>query len=539
MKKLFKILLIIFIYLLISISCEPEKNEAPQLTTFTLLSDNPTNLPFVNFYLEGNDDSGITGWIVKEDSTTPDVNDTSWLTNKPSFIRLNDGGNITLYAWAKDGNGNISNSLSLSLVYNQEPIVEDTKFWNKMINNQNGYDEGWTIKVEKNDNIYAVGYGTNLVSSSSYFDWWIKKFDVYGNEDESWNLKIDGGYNGYDMAYNLMIDNDENIFVIGYIGVTSTDSAWMIKKFDKNGNEDPNWNKTFNGGDDSESKKEDAAFDIAMDSENNIYIVGTGFNIYNSTSEIDWWIKKFDNSGNEITTGWNKGIDDGSTTGDEEPFGGVEIDSQDNIYVAGVGMDLIDSSSNQDWWIKKFDKNGNEITTGWDKRITSEAGSKMDRLFLLKVDNSDNVWVGGGGREVGGTGTSDDWWIKKFNSNGNELLQITADGNTAGDYVRSIVFTQTGNIFVLGYGINLVEATSGADWWIRKYDSEGNYANWEAKFKGNGIDEDLPTYMQADDYVYSLAIDSNGDIYAQGNGIELISEGSHYDWWIKKWAVSE
>jgi hypothetical protein len=47
--------------------------------------------------------------------------------------------------------------------------------------------------------------------------------------------------------------------------------------------------------------------------------------------------------------------------------------------------------------------------------------------------------------------------------------------------------------------------------------------------------EDLPTYMQADDYVYSLAIDSNGDIYAQGNGIELISEGSHYDWWIKKW----
>jgi hypothetical protein len=89
-----------------------------------------------------------------------------------------------------------------------------------------------------------------------------------------------------------MIDNDENIFVIGYIGVTSTDSAWMIKKFDKNGNEDPNWNKTFNGGDDSESKKEDAALILLWIVKINIYIVGTGFNIYNSTSEIDWWIKK-------------------------------------------------------------------------------------------------------------------------------------------------------------------------------------------------------------------------------------------------------
>jgi hypothetical protein len=551
MKKILILLLVVTFGLCLFTNCngEPEDDTTPPtLTDFTLVSENPTNLPFIEFTLEGSDNVGITGWLLTEDSTTPDSGDSNWLEQKPTFTRVNGDGEVTVYAWAKDSAGNVSDSLALSLTHNLQPIIEDTTYWNKMIDYDygvSGYDEGWTIKTDGNRNVYAVGYGSNLVSGSSNFDWWIKKFDIYGNEDtDNWDLKIDGGNNGFDMAYNLMIDDEGNVYVVGYIGVSSTDTAWMVKKFDSDGNEDSNWDMTFNGGDDGDDgQKEDSAFDIAMDNQGNIYIVGPGWNIFDASSEVDWWIKKFDSDGNEITSGWDKGIDDGSTTGDEQPFGGVEIDSQDNVYVAGVGMDLVDGSSNQDWWIKKFDADGNEITSGWDKKISSTGGSQMDRLFLLKVDENDNIWVGGGGREVAGTGTSDDWWLKKFDADGNELLEITEDGNSGGDYVRGIALCDNGNFFVLGYGMDLVEADSGADWWIRKYDSNGDYAGWEAQFKGgiggNGIDEDLQSYMRSDDYVYSLTIDENGDIYAQGQGIELVGEGSHYDWWIKKWAVNE
>ena len=66
-------------------------------------------------------------------------------------------------------------------------------------------------------------------------------------------------------------------------------------------------------------------------------------------SGYDWWIKKFDANGNEDTINWNKKLNSVY-----DYAYSIAIDINNNIYVAGCGVNLVNLSSGYDWWIKKF-----------------------------------------------------------------------------------------------------------------------------------------------------------------------------------------
>ena len=545
----YAIIIITMLFLLIVTACPSPSGDTtpPDITSFTLVSDNPSTLVYINFTLNGSDDVGITGWMVNEDNTQPQADDTAWLDEKPEYYRLTGDGDVTIYAWAKDEAGNVSDGASLEVTYNPpaDGIIEDDIYWNKMIDS-GIYDGGYGIAIDNENNIYAVGFGTNLVDATSAFDWWIKKFDIYGNEDaDNWDKRIDGGsteLNGnYEEAYSVAFDSQNNVYVAGYKGVTDTDSAWWIKKFDSDGNEDTtNWDKTFNSGDDGSTTEEDTAYNLVIDSEDNVYAAGAGYDIAGADTGIDWWIKKFDSDGNEDTTNWDKKIDG---NGGRDHAYGIAIDSQDNIYVAGTGDDIVDGSSNWDWWIKKFDSDGNEDTTNWGNMMfSSDSSSRMDRLFSVYVDSQDNVWLAGSGRNLVSGSSSDDWWIKKFDSDGNEDttnwdLKIDS-GNEDYDYGREVIVDyDMGYVYVLGYGANLVGVDTAQDWWLKRFNLDGTDTGWEVYYAGNGPDDDL--LSPNDDYAVSLIKDQNGDLYANGQGIHLASTSSSLDWWIKKFVVDE
>jgi hypothetical protein len=90
------------------------------------------------------------------------------------------------------------------------------------------------VAVDTNGNVYVVGYGTNIASSSSGNDWWIKKFSSSGVEDTSnWDKRIDGN-SGEDFAYSVAVGSEGSAYVGGYGSnlVSSTSgSDWWVKKF--------------------------------------------------------------------------------------------------------------------------------------------------------------------------------------------------------------------------------------------------------------------------------------------------------------------
>ena len=70
-------------------------------------------LSFTSF--SASDTNGVTGYLVNESATTPDVSDTGWSgTAQTQYVFTTEGAK-TLYAWAKDGVGNISTSGSGSV----------------------------------------------------------------------------------------------------------------------------------------------------------------------------------------------------------------------------------------------------------------------------------------------------------------------------------------------------------------------------------------------------------------------------------------
>jgi hypothetical protein len=171
------------------------------------------------------------------------------------------------------------------------------------------------------------------------------------------------------------------------------DYQWWIKKFDSNGNEDmTNWNKRITVGTEPDGVMEDfAPVTVVTDSKNNVYVSGWVWNGIGSF--FDWMIKKYDSNGNEITTNWNK-IFPGNGFWDFPT--GMAVDSSDNIYVIGSYHNdpLMQGKEDVDWWIKKFDPNGNEDMIYWNKMYDSGFNT-IDAPMAIAFDSSDNVYVAG------------------------------------------------------------------------------------------------------------------------------------------------
>jgi hypothetical protein len=292
-------------------------------------------------------------------------------------------------------------------------------------------DISYAIALDSEDNVYAVGYGTNLVGGKGQ-DWWIKKFDKDGRELDfgGSGLPASGGgfspctTNGLDLVFNsgsnsgdvitaIVTDADDNLFVIGFgdnlVGASS-DLDWWIKKFDKNGIEDTmNWDKSFDSSGGATGTYDDRAYAAAIDASGNIYIVGEGWDLMSDTSRSDWWLKKFDKNGNEDTTNWDKKYD-GGTDGNETAHS-VAVDSAGNVYVAGYVATLGTDPSGDDWWVKKYDSAGVEDTS-WEKKLDGNAGG--DRSCCVAVDSDDSVYVAGYGSDLYDASSSYDLWVQKL-----------------------------------------------------------------------------------------------------------------------------
>lgn len=214
---------------------------------------------------------------------------------------------------------------------------------------------------------------------------------------------------------------------------------------------------------------------------------------------------------------------------DEEQIFDIATDSNSNIYITGdfdsptltFGNTVLTNSGNQDVFLAKFDSNGTPL---WAKSIT---GQQYDYGYALTVDNSNNVYVGGiffsdtinvGGItltnvESGLSNIDHDVFFAKFDSTGN-VLWARSGGGTGYDELTSLTTDANGNLYVAGnfyspaiaFGSTILSNTNGyGDIFILKYNSVGN-AVWSKKAGGTNYDT-----------VRSMEADTNGNVYITGS----------------------
>ncbi|MEM4258130.1 MAG: DUF2341 domain-containing protein [Candidatus Thermoplasmatota archaeon] len=432
------------------------------------------------------------------------------ITKQPQKITatMTAQGNTTWYAKVVDTMGRSSY------------MKENTTAWNKTFSSTAA--EIYDVASDTQGYLYAVGYGSKLVSSKSGADWWIMRFNTTTGVRD-WNMTYSSSSEGgADYARSVAVDNANGYVYIVGDGVqlkskTSGRDWWIIKLNRATGEEI--WQKIFS----SYTNDYEYARSVTVDSQGNIYVVGSGYNLNGSNSGLDVWIMRFNARTNDLD--WNytyhmrsSGID---FVGDEAYS--VVTDTSDNVYVVGCGYGLNGSSSGRDWWIMKF-----HGTTGarlWNKTYTGKGTSSDDIAFSVTTDTQGHLYVGGYGSNVHSGASSQDWWLMRFNSTTGVREWNKTYSYGVQERIYSVVCDTAQNIYLGGISVYL-NGSTWFDWWIQQLNASGYPDVWQWNKTIDGT--------TGVDYLSALAVDQKNNIYAAGTGQNLNSSSSGLDWWIKK-----
>ena len=320
-----------------------------------------------------------------------------------------------------------------------------------------GNDEGCSIALDSNNNVFVTGYVNyfaDLNGNGNCTDGGAEDATGYGMDDifivefnsegECQGSKRLGGASN-DKGYGIIIDSSNNLIITGSVygdvdlngdgdknddgeelSTCNGDNDIFIVKFDDI-NDDGQWSKRLGG------TLEDCGYSIITDSNNNVYVTGcirgnadlngdgdktdggaeSTFD-YNENDK-DIFIVKFDLEGNHQ---WSKRLG-----GELNDFGyGLSIDSSNNVIITGSIINNADLNGDRDSndgkvesgsgygyddiFIVKFDSSG--IFHKWSLRL---GGLEIDKGYSVIIDSSDNIIVTGcieSNADLNGDGDSND-----------------------------------------------------------------------------------------------------------------------------------
>lgn len=220
------------------------------------------------------------------------------------------------------------------------------------------------------------------------------------------------------------------------------------------------------------------------------------------------FVTKF-NSGLEVQ--WTRYL---SVT-DEESSRAVAVDSRGFVYVAGITYGSIggdfENQGEADLFLAKFNGEGEKV---WARQWGSK---KDDVITSMAIDSIDNIFVAG--RTTGELDDninigSTDFFIIKFNNNGTK--QWTKQlGTDEGESALAIATDSENNVIVAG-------ATAGEMDHCEHAEINPEYPYYSDSFlmKLDGDGTKLWTRQwgtEYDDYIVSISITSNNDIYVLEN----------------------
>ncbi len=283
---------------------------------------------------------------------------------------------------------------------------------------------------------------------------------------------------GHSAVYNIRLDSSNNVYLVGIFsgtidfnpgsGVDNRTSAGGYDAYLTKINADGSYGytKVFAG------DAEDYAVDLALDSSNNVYVVG-----FSQSTSVNF-----------------------------DPAGGGDVKSPNNI----------------DGFITKINANG---SYGYTRLL---GGSGADAILSIAIDSSDNVYLAGGfsgtvDMDILGTVANrtsnggSDGFVMRMSTAGNFVYALTV-GGTSDDSVSEVKVDSSGNVIYGGYFKDAVDInpTAGSD--VQTAAIGGGFivkvssSTTPSYVFGKALISDTINAETTD-----MAVDSSGNIYAVGN----------------------
>jgi len=295
---------------------------------------------------------------------------------------------------------------------------------------ENQDDKAFGIVVDENDNIYVVGTARN---TKNYYDFVVLKYSSSGSL--LWERTYPGIKNGEDKAISAVVDQSGNIYITGYCTGADYKFDMLTMKYSPNGT--LLWSITEDGEEHLNTQGES----IALDNSGNVYV--TGYTTSASNHEDIIVVKYNPDNGEQI---WRKTYN-GSGNSEDKAWG-IVVDKDQFVYITGhttsaksnidcITLQLACQTGNLGW-AAKFNGSGNSEDKAWGIVVdtdgliyitgqTTSSGNNVNYLTMCYLANGNVKW---GPSEYNGPGNGDD-----------KAYAITAIYTGSSRGVKSIVVT--------------------------------------------------------------------------------------------------
>jgi hypothetical protein len=341
-------------------------------------------------------------------------------------------------------------------------------------------DYGQAIAVSPyNQNVVTVGGAFNTLTSS-YYAGQIALINTNAVNTAKRTVGLVGGaFNVY--FYDIAIDQNNFNYAAGTTSVYGNDHAYVMRF---NTDLSLRYYRTVLG---LTGTYVTSARSIEMDNSSNAYVAGLFNNSALGTSQA--LLYKLDVNG---SVQWQKTLSGGPIN--FEGFYSVDIDSSNNVYVAGATYQTVSTTNGL---VAKYNSSG---TLQWQVSIS---GGSSAFLKGIKVNSSGDIYIGG----VVGVSGSSAAFLAKLNSSGAIVWQRTLGGGGPISSFDDIALDNLGNIYGIGR-TNINSGTAGYDYLIAKYNSSG-VIQWQRTMGGSSF--------ATNDFGYGIALDTNGNYYPIGS----------------------
>lgn len=247
-----------------------------------------------------------------------------------------------------------------------------------------GFAESHSIALLGNTSIFLGGAGTHSFDGQTSIGPW-DNVAVRYTAAGVWQNSVITGSPVNDFIIGLAA-NSTNVFGVGYTDgsyaaqTNAGNSDAFITKMDATGT--PIWTK-FLG-----TSSYERGYGVAVDNAGNSFVSGyTGGSLpgFSNAGSTDWFVAKYDPSGNQTLLVQHGGVNDEEVTA-------IRVDASGNIYLTGYTASDLDGQTNsgqRDAFLTKLDSTGNVL---WTRLF---GGASYEYGEAIALDSTGNIWIGG------------------------------------------------------------------------------------------------------------------------------------------------